>query len=92
MISNTFLTACYYARLNEAIELTTKYLDFSSQKPLVEVIEGYLLAPHITTLIERGVSSMLSQNQIADLRRMFVLFDRVQALDKLKVAWSIYIK
>eukprot|EP00981_Chlorochromonas_danica_P009634 scaffold2798_cov160-Ochromonas_danica.AAC.3 len=79
-------------RLNEAVELTTKYLDFSSQKSLVEVIEGYLLAPHITTLIERGVSSMLSQNQIADLRRMFVLFDRVQALDKLKVAWSIYIK
>lgn len=79
-------------RLNEAVELTTKHLDASSRKPLLEVVESYLLAPHVPVLLERGAAAMLAADQISDLKRMYLLFERVHAVDKLRVVWSQYIK
>jgi cullin 4 len=76
----------------EAVELTSKQLDISSRKPLLEVIDEQLLLPHIPLILERGVNTMLDANMTTDLRRMYMLFDRVQAVDKLRLAWSQYIK
>ena len=35
---------------------------------------------------------MLSDNRIADLKRLFLLFDRVDCLDLLRAGWTAYIR
>lgn len=82
----------YYARLAEAGEMTSSLLHVSSKKFLFETIEKHLLLPHTAYLIEKGLSQMLSDNRIADLKRMFLLFDRVSSLSMVKAGWTLYIR
>jgi cullin-4 len=84
-------------RLYEAIEFTSKYIDLTSRKTLLEIIEHSLLKPHINVLMERGLFLLIDEADAVstrkdDLKRMFLLFERVGALDVLKTGWSHYIK
>lgn len=45
-----------------------------------------------TTLLQLGFNSLLDKNSVEDLRRMFSLFQRVDAAEKIKVAYNSYIK
>lgn len=79
-------------RLFEAMEMTSKCLDVSTKKPLLEIVEQCLLKPHVATLLEKGFKLLMDENRKDDLRRMFSLFERVKSLELLKAGWSLYIR
>jgi cullin 4 len=79
-------------RIVEAKEMVDRYLDHSSKQPLIEIIEAELFVPHISTLLDRGLTNLLSENRIVDLRRFYHLLERVHRLDDLKLGWINYIR
>lgn len=79
-------------RLLEAINMSKSYLHISSKIPLQQVIETKLLLPHVPILVEKSVGALLNQGagRIPDLRRLYVLLDRVDSLEILRQTWSVY--
>lgn len=68
------------ARIKEELERVTHYLDASTEPKIKEVVEKELIALHMKTLIEMehsGIISMLRDDKVDDLKRMFNLFGRV---------------
>eukprot|EP01087_Luapelamoeba_hula_P024188 TRINITY_DN9114_c0_g2_i1.p1 TRINITY_DN9114_c0_g2~~TRINITY_DN9114_c0_g2_i1.p1 ORF type:complete len:736 (+),score=148.71 TRINITY_DN9114_c0_g2_i1:156-2363(+) len=67
-------------RLKEEMERVAHYLDASTEPKLKEVVERELIAVHMKTLIEMegsGCISMLKDDKVEDLTRMYNLFARV---------------
>lgn len=50
-------------RLLGAQEAVVQYLEPGTRRPLVQAIEGKLLAPHVTALIERGFEPLMDANR-----------------------------
>jgi len=68
------------ARIKEELERVAHYLDGSTEPKIREVVERELIAVHMKTLIEMehsGIISMLRDDKIEDLKRMYNLFGRV---------------
>jgi hypothetical protein len=79
-------------RIYESVEMTSRFLDSSTRKPLLEILDNHLLKPHANTLLEKGFKLLMDENRKEDLKRMFFLFERVKLLDLLKAGWSMYIR
>lgn len=79
-------------RLHEENERVIHYLDMSTKKQLITVVESKLLKPHVTMLLERGFESLMDGGRIEDLKRMYLLYAKVDAVDDLKTAFSNYIR
>ncbi|CAI5715722.1 unnamed protein product [Hyaloperonospora brassicae] len=79
-------------RLHDEIERVNNYLDASTKKQLILVVESKLLKPHVATLLERGFELLMEEGRIDDLKRMYALFARVDAINDLKTAFSDYIR
>ena len=79
-------------RLAEAVEMTNRYLDVSTKAPLLQKIEDALLKPHVSTIAERGLTSLLETYRLGDLRRMYLLLDRVNSTEMLKLEWIKYVR
>ncbi|DBA01455.1 TPA: hypothetical protein N0F65_005574 [Lagenidium giganteum] len=79
-------------RLQEENDRVVHYLDVSTKRQLIHVVESKLLKPHTTTLLERGFEALMDGTRIDDLKRMYVLYGRVDAVVDLKNAFSAYIK
>ncbi|KAG6595943.1 putative Cullin family protein [Phytophthora cinnamomi] len=79
-------------RLHEENERVNNYLDSSTKKQLISVVESKLLKPHVATLLERGFETLMEEGRIEDLKRMYALFARVDAINDLKAAFSNYIQ
>lgn len=79
-------------RLQQAVDMVTQYLDVGSRVPLIATIDNRLLRPHTTTLLDRGVATLFNENKVSDLKRLFVLLDRVEALTALKDTFSSHIR
>ena len=79
-------------RFLEAMEMVRKYLDPATKRPLMDTVERYLLKPHAAILVERGFKQMLDNNRREELKRMFLLYERISELPLLKQAWSNYIR
>lgn len=79
-------------RMVEATEMTKKYLHPRTQRPLLETIETFLLKPHLQQLVERGLQHLLMENRRSDLRRMYLLFKRVDACLLVQQGWVFYIR
>lgn len=79
-------------RLAEESARVVHYLDSSTRKQLIAVVETQLLKPHVGTLLERGFEQLMDGGRVDDLQRMYVLFGRVDAVDALKTAFSEYIR
>jgi cullin-4 len=79
-------------RLHEENERVNHYLDTSTKKQLISVVESKLLKPHVATLLERGFETLMAEGRIEDLKRMYALFARVDAIGDLKTAFSSYIQ
>jgi hypothetical protein len=43
-------------------------------------------------LLEKGFKLLIDENRKDDLKRLFLLFERVKALDLLKTGWAMYIR
>lgn len=81
-------------RLQQAAEMCVYYLDICSKKPLTAMVEECLIRPHVALLVDLGLNGMLdlSLERLADLKRLFHLLDRVQAVDLIKTGFVNYIK
>lgn len=79
-------------RLHEENERVVHYLDTSTRKQLIAVVENKLLKPHVAVLLERGFEALMDGSRIDDLKRMYVLYNKVDAVDALKTAFSDYIR
>ncbi|EGC36121.1 hypothetical protein DICPUDRAFT_151475 [Dictyostelium purpureum] len=82
--------------LKEELERVSHYLDSSSEPKLKEVCEKQLISNHMRTLIDMensGLISMLKDDKIDDLKRMYSLFSRVaDGLNLMKDVISGYVK
>ena len=80
-------------RLQSEAERVTNYLDAgSTRKPLIAIVEERLLRDHIVSVLEKGFDSLVSSHCVADLRRLYTLLGRVGGLERLRAAFSSYIK
>ncbi|TDH71978.1 hypothetical protein CCR75_004879 [Bremia lactucae] len=79
-------------RLAEETERVNHYLDVSTKKQLISVVENKLLKPHVGTVVERGFETLMAEGRIEDLQRLYALFARVDAIPDLKTAFSTYIQ
>ncbi|KAF2077580.1 hypothetical protein CYY_001121 [Polysphondylium violaceum] len=102
--SQAFITTCscpdYMKKveicLKEELERVSHYLDNSTESKLREVCEKQLISNHMRTLIDMensGLISMLKEDKIEDLKRMYNLFNRVSdGLNLMKEVISTYVK
>ncbi|XP_042469924.1 cullin-4-like [Zingiber officinale] len=79
-------------RLHEEHERCVLYLDASTRKPLVATAEKQLLEHHTSAILDKGFTLLMEANRIDDLRRMYTLFQRVNALELIKQSLSSYIR
>ena len=69
-------------RINEEGERAKHYLDESTEKEIVRVVETELISKHMKTIVEMensGVVFMLKANKVEDLACMYKLFCRVES-------------
>ncbi|KAK4710812.1 hypothetical protein R3W88_005325 [Solanum pinnatisectum] len=79
-------------RLHEEHDRCLHYLDASTRKPLIATTERQLLERHIYAILDKGFMMLMDGKRIEDLRRMYSLFPRVEALESLKQTLSLYIR
>ncbi|KAI3697596.1 hypothetical protein L6452_30690 [Arctium lappa] len=79
-------------RLHEEHDRCVIYLDAITRKPLVATAEKQLLEQHISAILDKGFIMLMDGNRIQDLRRMYILFCRVNTLESLRQALSSYIR
>eukprot|EP01119_Soliformovum_irregulare_P006728 TRINITY_DN1911_c0_g1_i2.p1 TRINITY_DN1911_c0_g1~~TRINITY_DN1911_c0_g1_i2.p1 ORF type:complete len:757 (-),score=235.37 TRINITY_DN1911_c0_g1_i2:308-2578(-) len=80
------------SRILAESERLLSYLDSSTRKSLIHLLERNLIENHVPAILAKGFDSLMAENKIEDLTLMFSLFNRVNGLDFLKTAMSNYIK
>ncbi|XP_071441003.1 cullin-4A [Hetaerina americana] len=80
-------------RIAEENERLLHYLDPTTKWPLIHTVEKQLLSEHLTSILQKGLDSLLEGNRIQDLSLMYSLFSRVEkGLSGLCVNFNAYIK
>lgn len=79
-------------RLHEEHERCLLYLDASTRRPLIATAEKQLLERHTSAILDKGFTALMEAKRVEDLRRMYTLFQRVNALELLKQALGSYIR
>ncbi|KAL3847408.1 hypothetical protein ACJMK2_018321 [Sinanodonta woodiana] len=80
-------------RLSEESERFLHYLDQSTKKPVINLVEKQLLEQHVSHILQKGLDQLLHENRIADLTRLYTLFSRVRdGLKEQCAAFATYIK
>ena len=60
---------------------------------LVHTVEKQLLSEHLTTILHKGLDSLLEENRVSDLSLLYTLFTRVKkGLAELCTMFNSYIK
>uniref|UniRef100_A0A6N2K7S9 Cullin family profile domain-containing protein n=1 Tax=Salix viminalis TaxID=40686 RepID=A0A6N2K7S9_SALVM len=80
------------SRLNEEQDRCKIYLDISTKKPLIATAERQLLERHISAILDKGFMMLMDGHRIEDLKRIYSLFLRVNALESFRQALSMYIR
>lgn len=79
-------------RIQEEYERCQHYLEPSTRRHLIKVVEQQLLEAHMGTLLTRGFDGLMAEQRIPDLARFYNLAARVQALPALKLRLKDYIR
>eukprot|EP00775_Hariotina_reticulata_P012777 gene12777-12905_t len=79
------------SRLQQEQERCLHYLDSSSRRPLLHVVEQQLLAAHIGPLLAKGFKPLMAAHWVEDLARLHSLLGRVGGTDALRDEWRLYI-
>ena len=79
-------------RLSQEEARVTHYLHLSTRKPLLHAAMHNLLAAHIDAMLDKGFAALMSEGRVEDLTRMYSLYALVDALPRLRLAFSAYIK
>lgn len=68
------------------------YLDDSTRRPLVAVLEAQLLSAHAGPMLSKGFGPLMDNVRVADLKRMYGLLTRVGKADEMRVCFLEYCK
>eukprot|EP01132_Coremiostelium_polycephalum_P004709 gene4709-5881_t len=81
-------------RIKEENDRSMRYLDPSTRKSLIGVLERQLLGEkHIKLILSKGFHSLMVENRVKDLTKLYNLFQRVNAIQPyLKESWGKYIR
>jgi cullin-4 len=82
-----------YDKLREETDRVSHYLQDSTRRPLIHVLESVLLSEErLENIMEKGFDSLLDENRLEDVSLMYSLFLRVNAISVLDVAFNSFIK
>lgn len=70
------------ARLTDESDRVHHYLEPTTKKQLIATVETQLIEKHVPAIIAKGFDSLMLNVRHDDLRRMYSLFARVNALDQ----------
>eukprot|EP00004_Rigifila_ramosa_P011704 TRINITY_DN2501_c0_g1_i1.p1 TRINITY_DN2501_c0_g1~~TRINITY_DN2501_c0_g1_i1.p1 ORF type:complete len:540 (+),score=155.74 TRINITY_DN2501_c0_g1_i1:819-2438(+) len=79
-------------RISHEMTRLALYLEPSTRRPLLTIVDRNLLATHTERIKDKGFELLIEQNKTEDLGRFFQLFNRVNALLLLRTAFGAYIK
>nr|XP_020461524.1 cullin-4A [Monopterus albus] len=80
-------------RLEEENDRIVSYVDQSTQKPLISCVEKQLLGEHMTSILQKGLNTLLDENRVTELALLYQLFSKVKGgLPTLLQFWRDYIK
>lgn len=68
------------------------YLDISSRKRLVSVIDREMVEKHAGFLLDKGFKDLVNEDRLDDLAKLYQLLGRVSALDLIRKHFAEYIK
>lgn len=64
-------------RIELEMDRREHYLDESTQKALIHVVEKHLLADHISVILDKGFNELCDEVRLEDLTRLYQMFGRV---------------
>ena len=80
-------------RLNEENERLASYLDHSTAKKLISIIEKELIQNHLDKLLKMNFENLFEDNQLDYLKLAYTLFSRVpDGTHKLCIQFNIFVK
>ncbi|EPB74347.1 cullin family protein [Ancylostoma ceylanicum] len=80
-------------RLKEENERVDFYLDESTRAPLLTRAEKCMISDHMQEVVDNGLASLLNDNRVQDVSRLYSLLSRVEGgVALLKTGFSSYIK
>ncbi|KHJ88457.1 cullin family protein [Oesophagostomum dentatum] len=80
-------------RLKEENERVDFYLDESTRAPLLTRAEKCMISDHMQDVVDNGLSTLLNDNRVQDVSRLYSLLSRVEGgVALLKTGFSSYIK
>lgn len=79
-------------RIEEEQNRILACLDPCSRKPLISCVEDELVRKHTDEILTKGFDELMKGSRIDDLRRLHMLYDRVDALEAIQSAFTTYIK
>ncbi|KAJ3048521.1 Cullin-4 [Rhizophlyctis rosea] len=68
------------------------YVDNTSRKRVMDVVEGEMVRRHVGVLLEKGFDSLMEEHRIEDLGRMYTLFGKVGGQDDMRKKFADYIR
>lgn len=78
-------------RLEQEEKRSMLYLEPSTRKASITATETRLIAEHSQALIEKGFKELVEQNRVTELKKLFLLFERVKREDEVKVAFEGFV-
>eukprot|EP01026_Neomeris_dumetosa_P068944 TRINITY_DN6783_c0_g1_i5.p1 TRINITY_DN6783_c0_g1~~TRINITY_DN6783_c0_g1_i5.p1 ORF type:complete len:481 (+),score=56.27 TRINITY_DN6783_c0_g1_i5:37-1443(+) len=79
-------------RLKQEALRCEQYLEESTKRKIVIVVEQELLQKHMDYLLEKGFAEMMNDIRLEDLTRLFNLCRRVDFLDRLRASFKGYVR
>jgi len=81
-----------HKRIQQESARLDEYLDESSKVPLLKLVELQLIKIHVPAIINQGFDELMSHQRMESLSLMYRLLNKVEALDRMKVALGEYTK
>lgn len=80
-------------RLDEEEKRANSYLESSTVRPMLTICEKKLIGDHLLSIASRGLNSMMVDNRVDDLQRLYRVFDRdTGGLNALKEELNRYVR
>lgn len=79
-------------RLMQEAKRSATYFTVNTTKALTDAVEKQLIVPHTNGLLMKGFKHLMDNLEIEHLKRMYVLFQRINALEELQAHFNLYIK
>eukprot|EP01025_Chloroclados_australasicus_P025868 TRINITY_DN25752_c0_g1_i2.p1 TRINITY_DN25752_c0_g1~~TRINITY_DN25752_c0_g1_i2.p1 ORF type:complete len:745 (-),score=82.84 TRINITY_DN25752_c0_g1_i2:248-2482(-) len=79
-------------RLKQESMRCEQYLEETTKRKLIAVVEQELLAKHMDHLLEKGFAQMMTDVRLQDLTLLYNLCRRIDFLDRLRASFKLYVK